>query len=98
MVTRSQEEIIRQSIMDINKYVRCLHMSKRSLQPANNTGNWEVIKDVRSHRAKVGTFFAMKVGRRSKGEGCSRQRARRDLRRRNFQFTKAGKNQDESTF
>jgi hypothetical protein len=51
--------------------------------------NWEVIKDVRSHRAKVGTFFATKAGRRSKGEGCSRQRVRRDLHRRNFQGIKS---------
>ena len=57
-----------------------------------------VIKDVRTHGAKVGTFFAMEVGRRSKGEGCPRQRAQRDLHRRSFQFTKAGENQDESTF
>lgn len=64
----------------------------------NDTVNREVIKDVRSHRAEVGTFFAMKGGRRSKGEGCSRQGARRDFHRRNFPFTKAGMNQDESTF
>jgi hypothetical protein len=82
------------------KRLRCAwHTLLHGLVTAiRETSGLGVIKDVRTDRAKVGTFFAMKVGRRSKGEGCPRQRAQRDLHRRSFQFTKAGENQDESTF
>jgi len=82
------------------KRLRCAwHTLLHGLVTAiRETSGLGVIKDVRTDRAKVGTFFAMKVGRRSKGEGCPRQRAQRDLHRRSFQFTKAGANQDESTF